>query len=368
MNFSVSSSAFLKQLQVASGALSSNPVMAILEDFLLELKGKLLTITTSNLEVTIQTSLEVQGKGNGKIAISGKTLLETLKSLPEQPVSFEINDETRGVEITSSSGKYKLVGENPADFPELTKPDTEDSIEIEAKSLLAAIDRTIFATSNDEMRQAMKGVCMNIDFNHITFVATDAHKLVKSAFLDVTSETAASLILTKKTLLTLKGIVRADSKVKIYFNKTKAYFEFDNVMVTARLIEGKFPDYNAVIPINNPNKLRINRQELLSSIRRLSIFANKSTNQIVFDIQENSLTINAQDLDMNNEATEQLICNYDVEILDISLNAKYLIEILSVMVSEEIVFEIHSTNKPVIIVPAEQEPNEDLLLLVVTNY
>lgn len=233
---------------------------------------------------------------------------------------------------------------------------------------MAAIDRTIFATSNDEMRQAMKGVCMNIDFNHITFVATDAHKLVKSAFLDVTSETAASLILTKKTLLTLKGIVRADSKVKIYFNKTKAYFEFDNVMVTARLIEGKFPDYNAVIPINNPNKLRINRQELLSSIRRLSIFANKSTNQIVFDIQENSLTINAQDLDMNNEATEQLICNYDGEILDISLNAKYLIEILSVMVSEEIVFEIHSTNKPVIIVPAEQEPNEDLLLLVVTNY
>ncbi|MBK8735697.1 MAG: DNA polymerase III subunit beta [Saprospiraceae bacterium] len=368
MNFSVSSSAFLKQLQLASGALSSNPVMSILEDFLLELKGKILTITTSNLEVSIQTSIEVEGKGNGKIAISGKTLLETLKSLPEQFVHFEINDETRGVEITSSSGKYKMVGENPADFPEMTKPDGDDNFTIESKNLLVAIDRTIFATSNDEMRQAMKGICMNINFNNVTFVATDAHKLVKSTFLDVVSETATSIILTKKTLLTLKGILRPESNVKVYFNKSKAYFEFDNVMLTTRLIEGKFPDYNAVIPINNPNKLRISRQDLLSSIRRLAIFANKSTNQIVFDLQENSLTINAQDLDMNNEATEQMICNYDGDPVDISLNAKYLIEILSVMTSEEIIFEINTTNKPVIILPAEQEPNEDLLMLVVSNY
>lgn len=368
MKFSVSSSAFLKQLQVASGALSSNPVMAILEDFLLELKGNLLSITTSNLEVSIITSIEVQGSENGKIALSGKTLLETLKSLPEQPVSFEIDDENRGVEITSSSGKYKLVGENPADFPEINRPDGDPSIELDAKNLLSAVDRTIFATSTDEMRQAMKGVCLNIDFDHITFVSTDAHKLVKSAYLDVQSDHAASLILTKKTLLTLKGILRPDTKVTISFDKSKAFFQYDNVLVTARLIEGKFPDFNAVIPVNNPNQLRINRLDLLSAIRRLAIFANKSTNQIIFDIQDNSLTINAQDLDMNNEATEQLICNYDGEILDLSLNAKYLIEILSVMTSEEIIFQMSVPNKPVIIVPAEQDPNEDLLMLVVTNY
>ncbi|HRI32189.1 MAG: DNA polymerase III subunit beta [Saprospiraceae bacterium] len=368
MKFVASTSALLRQLQIAAGALSANPVIPVLEDFMMTLQGNKLSIAASNLEMTITTDLEVTGQENGKIAIPGKTLLETLKSLPEQPLSFVINSETRGIEITSASGKYKLVGEKSEDFPEIETPTDEDSIEMDSIQIQKGIDKTFFAASNDEMRQSMRGININIDFNHVTFAATDAHKLVKYSFLDVESNVASSLLLTKKSMLALKGILPRDGKVKIYFGKTKAFFSFDNCLFATRLIEAKFPDFNAVIPTNNQNKMIVNREELISALRRLSIFANKTTNQIVLNIQDKSLTITAQDLDFNNEATEQLSCSFEGEAVNLGLNAKFMLEMLNVIESEQVIFEISLSTKPAIILPSEQNAGEDLLMLMVTNY
>ncbi|HRH99447.1 MAG TPA: DNA polymerase III subunit beta [Saprospiraceae bacterium] len=368
MKFNVSSSALLKHLQITGGAIASNPVIPILEDFLFKLKGNALEITASTIDVTIQSKMEVNGSVNGSIAIPGKTLLETLKSMPEQPLEFVVDLELRGIEITSTSGKYKLVGERAEDYPEVTQASDEEKLVFDSQKIVRAIDKTIFATSNDEMRQHMKGVCMNIDFNHLTFVATDAHKLVKYSFLDIQSNVASSIILPKKALLALKAILPREGSVNIFYGKTKAYFEFDNTILSCRLIEGKFPDYNAVIPVNNPNLLKVNRPELLSALRRLAIFANKTTNQVVFNIQDKSLTISASDLDLNNEATEQLICDYTGEPMSIGLNAKFLVEMLSALEHEELQFELSANNKPAIIVPSEQDPGENILMLVVTNY
>lgn len=368
MKFTVSTHTLLKPLQTASVALTANPVMQVLEDFLFVLEGNKLSIAASNLEVTISTEIQVNGTENGKIAIPGKTLLETLKSLPEQPLHFVIDTDTRGIELTSASGKYKLVGEKAEDFPEIEKPSDEDQIMMDSIQIQRGVDKTVFAASNDEMRQAMRGINLNIDFNHVTFAATDAHKLVRYSFLNVSSDVASSLLFTKKSMLALKSILPKEGQVTIYFGKTKAFFAFEDIIFSTRLIEAKFPDYNAVIPTNNPNVMQVNREELITVLRRLMIFANKSTSQVVFNVQDKSLTVNAQDLDFNNEATEQMECSYQGEPINLGLNARFLLEMLSVIESETVKFEISSSNKPSLLLPMEQAMGEDLLMLVVTNY
>lgn len=368
MKFTVSTSALTKQLQIAAGALTSNPVMPVLEDFLFELKGNKLNIAASNLEVSISTSVEVSGNKNGKIAIPGKTILDVLKSLPEQPLNFDINPETRGIELSSASGKYKLVGENFSDFPEIELPtDQDDNFEISAEQLKKGIDKSAFAASNDEMRQNMRGININIDFNQVTFATTDAQKLVRYKFMDIKSNVATNILLTKKSMQLLSSILHKDGKVKVHFNKGKAFFSFDNILFSSRLVDAKFPDYNAVIPVDNNNILSINKDEILSTLKRLTIFANKTTSQIVMSLNDGSLTMNAQDFDFNNEATEQLSCTYEGESLNIGLSAKNLIEMLSVLEGQSVEFQFNSSNKPVLLLPTDQKPGEDLLMLIVTN-
>lgn len=371
MKFGVSSGNFLDKLSKVSSALASNPVIPVLEDFLITSKGNMLHITASNLELTITTQLEAQVSKQGKIAIPGKTLLETLKSLAEQPIHIEVNEDTNGIAITSQSGKYKLVGEKAEDFPEISLPENEDKIDIAAERLVSAIDKTSFATSNDEMRQAMKGICLNIDFNQLTFAATDAHKLVKYTFLDIKSGASSTIILTKKTLLALKSILPKDGNVTLHFGRTKAFFSFNDTVLSTRLIEAKYPDYNAVIPTNNPFQLQVGRQDLLSALKRLIVYANKSTNQVVFNIQDKSLTISSQDPDMSNEATEQLSCHFIGEPMTIGFNGKFLVDMLSAMSSENVNIELSQPNKPGIVLPSEQASGEQLLMLIMpimTNY
>ena len=368
MKFTVSSQALLRNLQINSVSLASNPVMPILEDFLFQLKGNELEIITSTADVTTHSQMTVSNGVSGAIAVPGKTLLDTLKSMPEQPLDFEIDPDSCGITILSAAGKYKLVGQNASNYPEISRPGNEDKLILKGANLLNAIDKTIYATSNDEIRQTMRGVCMNIDFNHVTFVATDAHKLVKYSLLDIQSNVATSLILSKKSLLALRSILTKDAEVTVYYNKAKAYFEFAGILLSCRLIEGKFPDYNAVIPVDNPNKMKVNRLELLSALRRLAVFANKTTNQVVLNIQDRSLTISANDFDLNNEGTEQLVCEFQGEPMNLGLNAKFLIEMLSAIAQEEVEFELSDSNKPAILVPTEQDPGENILMLVVTNY
>lgn len=364
MKFTVSSSDLLKRLQLAGGAIGNNPVLPILENFLFTISGNTLTITASDLEVSITTSVAVSSDSDGEFTIQARILLDTLKSLPEQPLTFTVDLTTFTVEIISSMGKYKLAGLGAADFPDPPKPDGVDEISITGMELERMISHTIFATGNDEMRTAMMGVYFLIEPDSLTFVATDAHKLVRYRLKHEGQETSASMILTKKCLNLLKGIVNENSTITISFNKTHIYFDAGDFRMSARLLDARYPDYNAVIPTNNPNIMMTSRKDFLNSARRINLYANKSTNQILLHISDGSLTISSQDLDYANEATEQLSCSYTGEPLSIGFNGKYLTEMLSVLESDEIRLDLLDGQRAGLLLPGEPNENEDILMLV----
>ncbi len=364
MKFSISSSDLLKKLQIAHGVVGSNTVVPILEDFLFIVEDNTMTISATDLETSITTSTEVIADQNGTIAVPGRILFDTLKALPEQPITIDVDENNFGVEITSSYGKYKLSGDNAEDFPTIPKPDSTESVTLSAVSLKEAINKTTFATSNDELRLAMTGVFVKIDFSKITFVATDAHKLVKMTFSGLQGDVNTSFIIPKKSLAMLKNALPDGGNVDIAFNKSNAFFTFEGISLVCRLVDAQYPNYNAVIPADNPNVMKVARVDLLNSLKRIAIYANKTTNQVILNIDDGSLTIEAQDLDFANEATEQLTCEYNGTPLTIGFNAKFLIEMLTVLDVDEISMELSTPNKAGIIIPGESPADEDLLMLV----
>ncbi len=364
MKFNVSSGELFSHLQIASGAIGTSSVIPVLEDFLFEIKDNVLTITASNIEISIYTRLTVDSDEDGSVAIPGKILLDTIRALPEQPITLEVTDDNNNIEITSSYGKYKLAGDNPEDFPTLPVKEGTDNLKLDVSVLNAVINKTLFATSSDELRLAMNGVFMQIDFDDVTFVSTDAHKLVKYEFKNIGSDATHSYILPKKALSLLKGILPAEGEIMVAYNDHNAFFEYDDCVLVCRLIDAKYPDYNAVIPQNNPNRLTLSRKDLLNSLKRIAIYANKTTNQVALNINDGSLTISAQDLDFSNEATEQMSCNYEGEPMTIGFNAKFLIEMLNVLDAEEVSFDLSTPNRAGILKPIEEKEGEDLLMLV----
>ena len=350
---------------MAGGAIASNPVLPILEDFKFIIQDNLLTIAATDLETSITTTVEVMSDANGVVAIPAKILLETLKALPQQPITVSVDDNTYAVEITSAYGKYKLAGENGQDFPEVPKPDNTDTITMSAQTLAQGISKTLFATSTDELRPAMTGVYFQVDFNKITFVATDAHKLVKYTFTEVESAVSTTFIVPKKALNLLKNVLANSSEqVSLSFNKANAFFTIGTVHLACRLIDHRYPDYNAVIPVENPNLLTLGRSDLQSSLKRIAIYANKTTNQVILNINDGSLTISAQDLDFSNEATEQLTCAYEGDPLTIGFNAKFLVEMLGVMESDEVRMELSTPTRAGILLPTDPTDGEEILMLV----
>ncbi|MEM9823827.1 MAG: DNA polymerase III subunit beta [Bacteroidota bacterium] len=364
MKFSVSSSDLLKQLQIANGAIGSNPVLPILEDFLFTINDGNLSISATDLETSIKTTIEVNSDKNGTVAVPAKILLDTLKELPQQPITFNVNEENYGIELTSAYGKYRLAGENGDDFPKIPEAEGVDSVSLEAPMLSQAINKTLFAASNDELRPAMTGIYLQVDFSKLIFVATDAHKLVKYTFNSVSSEVSTSFIIPKKALNLLKGALPGGDQVKLSFNKANAFFSFANVNLVCRLIDARYPDYSAVIPVDNPHLLTLGRTDFLNSLKRIAIYANKTTNQVILNINDGSLTVSAQDLDFSNEATEQLACTYEGEPLTIGFNAKFLIEMLNVLESDEIKMELSTPTRAGILLPTEEEEGEEILMLV----
>lgn len=364
MKFSVSSSELLRQMQIASGAISASPVLPILDDFLFSIKKNQLTIAATDLETSITNKLEVMSDGDGSVAIPAKILLDTLKALPDQPITIAVDDETYGITITSAYGKYRLAGENGQDYPRIPESDRVDTVIIPAATLTKAIGKTLFATSGDELRPAMTGVYVTLDFNKLTFVATDAHKLVRYNFTSISSEVATSFIIPKKALNLLKNALPSDGNVTMSFDKANAFFTFGETHLVCRLIDARYPDYNAVIPVGNPNLLTIKRTDLQSSLKRIAIYANKTTNQVILDISQNSLTVSAQDLDFSNEAAEQLSCSYIGNPLTIGFNAKFLVEMLGVLESEEVKLELSTPSRAGILLPVEETEGEEVLMLV----
>ncbi len=365
MKFTVASNELLKHLQIASGAIAPNPILPILEDFLFTLDKNKLTICSTDLEVSIIASLEVSSDSVGRVAIPAKMLTETVKALPQQPITISINSDY-AIEITSAFGKYKLAGENGDDFPLTPEDENSEAIKLPGHVAAQGISKTLFATSNDDLRLAMTGVYFSLEDEALTFVSTDAHKLVRYSFKNIEGieKKGTSFIIPKKALNLLKNALPTGEIVELHYNKTNAFFSFKNTRLICRLVDARYPDYNAVIPVESTRRLTISRQEFLNSLRRIAIYANKSTNQVVLNLSEKSLTISAQDLDFSNEATEQMNCIYEGEAMTIGFNAKFLVEMLNVMEGDEIYLELSTPSRAGILRPVNPVEGEDILMLV----
>lgn len=365
MKFVVSSSTLLKQLSAINGVVSTNPIVPILENFLLSLDGNTLTATASDLQTVMTTEIKVESEDKGAIAIPAKLLLDTLRGLPEQPVTLKIDRDTFGTEIVSENGRYRLSGENPIDFPKTPAVTRGQTIEIPSSALGVAISNTIFATSTDDLRPAMGGVFLQLGKENTTFVATDGHRLVRYRRTDITTDTDTSMIIQRKALNLLKASLPAeDTPIRAEFSASNAFFSFGNIQMICRLVDERFPDFENAIPTNNPNTLTISRSEILNSLRRISIYSNRTTYQVRLKMTLNNLVISAEDLEYANEANEQLTCEYNGDDLEIGFNAKFLIEMLSNLNCNTVTFELSQPNRAGLIIPVEQSSNEDFLMLV----
>ncbi|MCS6916676.1 MAG: DNA polymerase III subunit beta [Chitinophagales bacterium] len=365
MKFIVSSGVLLKKLQLIGGVVSSNTVLPILEDFLFEVEGGQLTAHATDLETSMSATVEVDGTGSCRIAVPARLMLDFLKALPEQPITLKVNTDNYSVEITSERGKYRLAGENGEDFPRI--PTAEEARELKmASSVLAnAINKTLFAVSTDDMRPAMMGVNMELGGEGTTFVATDAHRLVRYRRQDIKSPKAASLIVPRKALqLLAHALPSEETQVRLSYNNSNAFFAFDQVRLICRLIDARYPDYNAVIPTENPNQLTVSSADLLQSLRRLIILSSKSSYQTTFQLSGSSLQITARDIDFSNEGSETLSCRYSGEPMEISFNGKFLTEILTALNEDEVVMRMSTPSRACVITPAQQKDYEDLLMLV----
>ncbi len=367
MKFIVSSAPLLRQLQAVSGVLNSNNPLPILDNFLFDIVKNTLYISASDLETTMTTSLPVEAKKDLKVAVPAKILLDTLKTFPEQPLTFTIDEKTHGIEISSDYGKYKLTGFDGEEFPKVPPLNGTSTMELAPEVLLQAINKTLFATGNDELRPVMSGVFCQLGKNSITFVATDAHKLVRYMRKDSSSSKDTSFILPRKPLNVLKNILPGmEGMVKIDYNENNAFFTAGNVSLICRLIDGRYPNYEAVIPTENPNKLTVDRSAFLNSVRRVSIFSNKTTHQVRLKITGSQLQISAEDLDFSNEANERLNCQYSGEDMEIGFNARFLTDMLSNLESEEVNLEMSLPNRAGILIPSGQngKSQDDILMLV----
>ncbi|MFN3916235.1 MAG: DNA polymerase III subunit beta [Flavobacteriales bacterium] len=365
MKFIVSSSSLLKQLQSIGGVLNTSNTLPILDNFLFEIDQKNITIYASDLETTMTTRVEAEAKDKGSVAIPAKFLTDILKTFSEQPLTFSIDDKF-GVEITSDSGKYKLSGFNGEEFPKIPVIESPSTAIIPSEVLSRAINKTIFATGNDDLRPVMSGVFFELSKESVTFVATDAHKLVRFRRTDVKAEKTASFIVPKKPLNLLKNLLATTaSDVVIEYNENNAFFKFDNFSLICRLIDGKYPNYEAVIPTENPNKLTLDRSAFANSIKRVSIFANKTTHQVRLKVAGSELAVSAEDVDFNNEANERLTCSYVGEDMEIGFNSRFLLDMLNNIDSGEISLEMSAPNRAGILLPTEKySDGEDLLMLV----
>ena len=364
MKFIVSSSQLLKQLQHIAGVINANTVLPILEDFLFEVEKNKLTVVATDLETVMRIQMDIEAKDSGKVCIPAKILMDSLKNLPDQPLTFNI-DQNFGIEITSDNGKYKVMGENPDNFPKEPVNDDGNSFTMPSSALLTAINKTIFAVSNDDLRPAMTGVFFELDPKGFTTVATDAHRLVKYKRSDVSCPRTDNFIVPKKPLNLLRNALPDnEDELKISYNNNHMFVDHGTTQMVCRLIDARFPDYKVVIPMDNPYKLTVTRSEFQSALRRVSIFSNKSTNQVALNINGSELQLTAQDVDFSFEGTERMNCQYDGEDMQIAFNAKFLIEMLNATSSEEINLELSTPTKAGIIKPVDQDENEELLMLV----
>ena len=364
MKFIANSSVLLKQLQHISGVINTNTVLPILEDFLFEVEKNKLTVVATDLETVMRVQLDIEAKDTGKVCIPARILMDSLKNIGDQPLTFNI-DKNFAIEITSDNGKYKVMGENPDNFPKEPSADTTTSFTMSSSALVTAINKTLFAVSNDDLRPAMTGVFFELDKKGITAVATDAHRLVKYKRNDVSCPKTDTFIVPRKPLNLLKSALPDNQdELKVSYNSNHLFVDHGSTQMVCRLIDARFPDYKVVIPGDNPYKMVVSRTDFQSALRRVSIFSNKSTNQVALSITGSELQLTAQDVDFSFEGNERMKCQYEGEDMAIAFNARFLIEMLSATSSDEVKMELSTPTKAGIIKPVEQDDEEDLLMLV----
>ena len=367
MRFVVSSTALLSHLQSISKVINSKNTLPILDCFLLELNDSTLTLTAADTETRLVTSLDVsEVDGIGKLAINAKNLLDPLKELPDQPLTFEINDENLEVFIYFHNGKYNFIGQNADEYP-LPKElkDSSISISISPEVLLSGITRTLFASADDELRPVMNGIYFDITTDDLTFVASDGHKLVKFKTLAAKGSERASFILPKKPANLLKNILSKETEeVAIKFDENNAHIQMASYTMTCRFIEGRYPNYNSVIPQNNPNKVVLDRQSFLNALKRVSVFSNPASSLVKIQLSGSQVLISAQDIDFSTAAEETIVCQYEGTEMNIGFKSNFLIEILNNIPATEISLELSDPSRAGLIFPIEKDEDEDLLMLL----
>ncbi len=372
MKFIVSSTELLSHLQSISRVINSKNSLPILDNFLLHLNGNTLTMTASDIETTLITSMEVEsGEGNGKVAVSSRLLLDTLREFSEQPLTFTINDSNLAMVISSANGTYNFIGQNGDEYPRMPQlQDDAKLLTLSVSQLSSGISKTLFCTADDELRPVMNGIYFDISADKLTLVATDAHKLVRYKTVHTSSsiqeeDEAVSFILPKKPANMLKNILPKESgEVQIHFDKKNAHFKLANYTMICRQIEGRFPNYSAVIPNSNPYKIIIDRITLMNAMKRVSVFSNQGSNLVKLAINENQINISAQDIDFSISAEETISCQFEGEPIRIGFKSPFLIEILGNINAGDIILELSDASRAGLILPFENETNEEILMLL----
>ncbi|EPT33299.1 DNA polymerase III, beta subunit [Bacteroidetes bacterium oral taxon 272 str. F0290] len=367
MKFIVSSTGLFSHLQAVSRVINSKNSLPILDCVLMEVKEGILSLTASDSESTLTTSLPVNDTdGNGRFAVSARKFIDSLKEIPEQPLTFEVDTNNFNIAIYYLNGKYSLVGQNADDFP-LAPALRANPIHISmaSKVLVNGINRTLFATAEDELRPVMNGVYMDMTPADITFVASDGHRLVRDKSTAAHANTNAAFILPKKPSNIWKTLLtKGEDEVIIDFDEKNAVITANEYKMVCRLIEGRYPNYNSVIPQDNPYKVRIDRQAMMSALRRVSVFSSQASSLIKLHLDNNQLQISAQDIDFSTSAEEILTCEYDGNPMSIGFKSTFLIDILNNLNAEEVIIELTDPSRAGVIVPAEQEENDDVLMLL----
>lgn len=368
MKFVVSSTELLSHLASISKVINSKNTLPILDNYLFLLEDNRLTVTASDLESTLITSLELENtSGTGLIAVPAKIMNETLKEFPEQPLTFQMDPETFAIDIFSQNGKFSIVGQNGDDFPQqpMLNEGMASAINVNHSVLLSGINKTLFATADDELRPVMNGIFIELSEDDMKFVASDAHKLVRYKRFDAKAEKAASFILPKKPAALLKSLLpKEDFDVKLEFDDKNAFFTLSNYKLICRLVEGNYPSYNSVIPQNNPNKLIIDRVEFYNTVRRVSVFSNAASNLVRLKLTENQLVVSAQDIDFSISAVERLNCQYEGDDMEIGFKSTFLQEILSNLSATDVKVELSDPTRAGLLLPAENEHEEENVLML----
>lgn len=367
MKFVISSTALTGRLQAVGRVINSKNALPILDCFLFELRDGTLSVTASDSETTLITTIEVaDSQAEGRCAIVAKTLLDALKEIPEQPLTFDVNPQTLEVTVQYLNGKYSLMGQNANEFPVPVQLSASAvHVDIDAQVLQSGINRSLFATADDELRPVMNGVYFDITTEDITLVASDGHKLVRCKTLAVHGNERAAFILPKKPAALMRGLLaKEQGNVILEFDERNASFTLSDYRMVCRLIEGRYPNYNSVIPQNNPYKVTIDRQMLIGALRRVSIFSSQASSLIKLRLQADQIVISAQDIDFSTSAEETLTCQYDGAPMSIGFKSTFLIDILNNIAADEVVIELADPSRAGVIIPVEQEENEDLLMLL----